>query len=200
MYCPRCGSNQSDESKFCKLCGANLFAVRQAVDSRETDPKFNWSNTWVAEMFLSHAENQKRKAEIERQRGITPEVKRFTEIKAGVITSCVGVGLTIFLNVLMQGIILNGHVSPGAAEVLSRIWVAGLLPICVGIALMINGLVVSKKLVQVARESRDMASNNLEAYPGSHLLQSPDTAEFIPPGFSVTESTTKHLTGSEQKQ
>ena len=199
MYCPRCGSNQSDESKFCKLCGANLFAVRQAVDSRETDPKFNWSNTWVAEMFLYHAENQKRKAEMERQRGITPEVKRFTEIKAGVITSCVGVGVTIFLNVFMQGVILNGHVSPGAAEILSRIWVAGLLPICVGVALMINGLVVSKKLVQVARESRE-GLNNLEAHQGSHLLQSPDTSEFIPPGFSVTEQTTKHLTGSEQKQ
>ena len=30
-------------------------------------------------------------------------MKRYTEIKAGVITSSIGVALMIFLNVLMQG-------------------------------------------------------------------------------------------------
>jgi len=31
MLCPRCGSNQSDEVKFCKSCGANLQAVRDVL-------------------------------------------------------------------------------------------------------------------------------------------------------------------------
>jgi uncharacterized membrane protein YvbJ len=51
MFCPRCGAGQSEELKFCKACGANLSLVRQAVEGRETAEKFDWSNTWVAEMF-----------------------------------------------------------------------------------------------------------------------------------------------------
>lgn len=53
MFCPQCGSNQSDGLRFCKLCGANLHAVRQVVATRETGEGFDWSKTWVAEMFLS---------------------------------------------------------------------------------------------------------------------------------------------------
>ncbi len=68
MFCPRCGSSQSEELKFCKACGANLYAVRQVVDTRETGEKFDWSKTWVAEMFLSGEEAERRKAELERQR------------------------------------------------------------------------------------------------------------------------------------
>jgi hypothetical protein len=41
--------------------------------------------------------------EIERRQGITPEVKRYNEIKAGVIVSSAGIGLSIFLFIFMQG-------------------------------------------------------------------------------------------------
>jgi len=123
MFCPRCGSNQSEELKFCKACGANLFAVRQVVDSRETDEKFDWGKTWIAEMFMSSDEAEKRQLELERRLGITPEVKRYNEIKAGVITASVGIGVAIFLYFLMQGIILGGNIPPGDAEILSRVWI-----------------------------------------------------------------------------
>ena len=132
MFCPQCGLAQSDELRFCKSCGANLQAVLQVMATRETGEQFDWSKTWVAEMFMSAGEIKRRKEELERQRGITPEVKRHNEIKAGVITGCVGIGAAIFLYVLMQGIILSGNVSPGVAEILSRLWVAGVVPLFVG--------------------------------------------------------------------
>ena len=103
MLCPRCASNQGDEIKFCTFCGANLQAVREALDAPE-GKKFDWSNTWVAEMFMSGQAAELRKLEMERRLGITPEVKRYNEIKAGVIVSCVGIGVMIFLNVFMQAI------------------------------------------------------------------------------------------------
>src|SRR5260370_9242962 len=107
---------------------------------REASEKFDWSRTWVAEMFPSESEGKRRNEQIERERGITPEIKRYTEIKAGVITSSVGAALMIFLYVLMQGIILSGRPSPSDAAILSHIWVAGVIPFFVGVALIINGL------------------------------------------------------------
>jgi len=123
------------------------------VATRETDEKLEWSKTWVAEMFLSGEEAERRKAELERQRGITPEVKRYNEIKAGVITASVGLALGIFLYVFMEGIILGAKIPSDTAEILSRLWIAGVIPLFVGIALIVNGLFVSKKLVEVAMQN-----------------------------------------------
>src|SRR6266496_2342595 len=163
MFCPKCGTTQSDELRFCKLCGANLFAVRQVVDTRERVEKSDCGKNWVADVVQSQEESKRRKEEIERQRGITPEIKlRYDEIKGGVITGTVGVGIATFLYVFMQGIILSGNVTPNSAEILSRLWIAGVLPLFVGVSLIINGLFVSKKLVEIAREASQTAPNNLE--------------------------------------
>src|SRR5260370_34111286 len=113
MFCPRCGANQSEELNFCKSCGANLSAVLQAAESREAAEPFDWSRTWVTEMFLTNAERKRRNEKLERERGITPEMKRVSEIKAGVIVSSIGVALAAVLFVLMRGIVLSGNVEPG---------------------------------------------------------------------------------------
>ena len=49
----------------------------------------------------------------------------------------------------MQGIILSGDVAPDAVEILRRLWVVGVIPLCIGIALVFNGLVVGRRLVRV---------------------------------------------------
>ena len=200
MFCPQCGSSQSDDLKFCKTCGANLQAVRLAVAAREPDEKFDWSKTWVAEMFLSESERKKRLEELERLRGITPEVKRYNEIKGGVITSFVGLALMIFLYVFMQGIILGGKIPPDTAEILSRIWIAGVFPFFVGAGLMINGIFVSKKQAEAARREQRATPNALREGADARALRSADTSEFIQPDYSVTEGTTKHLSTSGPKQ
>ena len=200
MFCPQCGSNQSEELKFCKACGANLQALRQAVATREAGEKIDWSKTWVAEMFMSSEETARRKAELERLQGITPEVKRYNEIKAGVITSSVGLAVAIFLFVFMQGIISGGKVPHDEAEILSRLWIAGVIPLFVGIALIINGLFVSKKLVEISGRGTQPKPNTLERDAEPHTLRSADTNEFMPSNFSVTEETTRHLRDSGQKQ
>lgn len=198
MFCPQCGSRQSEELKFCKSCGANLHAVRRVITTQETGEKFDWSKTWVAEMFLSQEEQKRRKEELERQRGITPEVKRYNEIKAGVITGSIGIAVAIFLYFFIPGLILSGHVSPNDAEILRHLWVVGVIPLFVGLALIINGLFVSKKIVEAARRQAEPNVLGVDAEP--RQLRSADTTEFIPTGFSVTEGTTKHLGSPGQKQ
>lgn len=199
MFCPKCGTSQADDLKFCKTCGAHLQAVRLAVEARDAGEKFDWGKTWVAEMFLSEGERKRREQELERLRGITPEVKRYNEIKAGVITACVGLALMIFLAIFMEGIVAGGNVPRDTAEILNRLWVAGVIPLFVGLGLMINGIFVSKKQVEAARRNMpppesmpaDSAALGRGAQP--RPLRPADTSEFITPGFSVTEGTTKHL-------
>jgi hypothetical protein len=198
MLCPRCSSTQSDDVKFCTACGANLQAVREALENREPGAKFDWSNTWVAEMFMSGEAQELRKQEMERRLGITPTVKRYREIKAGVITSCVGIGVAIFLFVFMQGV--AGHVDADDAEIVRRVWVAGVIPFFVGLALIFNGLVVSRRLAELQEHDRELKRPGpLEgAVHNQRELRPADANEFIPPGFGVTEQTTRHLSGVEQ--
>jgi len=196
MLCPRCASNQSDEIKFCTFCGANLQAVREALDAPEK--KFEWGNTWVADMFMSGRAAELQKLEIERRMGITPEVKRYNEIKAGVIVSSVGIALAVFLFVFMQGI--AGHVKPEDAEIITRIWVAGIIPFMVGVALIINGLVVSKRIVEAQeRALKDLKTLELDEGAAPRGLRAADTNQFIPTNMSVTDGTTRHLENSERK-
>ena len=195
MICPRCASNQGDDIKFCTSCGANLQAVREALQVPDAAGKFNWNNTWVADMFMSGQANELRKREMERQLGITPEVKRYNEIKAGVIVSCVGVAVSIFLFFLMNAI---AYQNPQNGELLRSVWLAGLIPFMVGIALIINGVVVSKKMVEVIEREQNK-TKSLEEGAAPRGLKSPDTNEFVPVNFSVTDQTTRHLENAERK-
>jgi hypothetical protein len=195
MYCPRCGATQADDLKFCKSCGANLSAVRQVVDSKETSRKLQRGKPWYAELAVSDAESKRRQDELDRRRGIAPEITRYNEIKAGIITGSTGLAVAIFLHVFMKGLILSGNVSPEVAEILSRLWIAGIIPLFVGIALTINGLFVSKKLAAIARSAVEAEPAALELSANQHALGSGPTTEFIAPDFSVTEDTTKHLGG-----
>ena len=200
MFCPRCGSSQSEELKFCKSCGANLYAVRQVVDTRETDEKPDWSKPWFAGMALSDAESRRRKEELDHRRGITPEVRRHNEIKGGVITGSIGLALAIFLNVFMQGLVLSGKVAPDVAEILSRLWIVGVIPLFVGIALIVNGMFVGKRLAEIARQAALNEPNVAEKDTKPASLRSADTTEFVSSGLSVTEGTTKHLEVLDSRQ
>lgn len=194
MFCPQCGSTQSDDLKYCKTCGANLQALRQIMATRE-DPKFDWSKTWVADMFMSGDDAVRHEAEIERVRGLTPEMKRTREIKAGVITASVGIALMILLFVLMGGIIASGRVSDAAAAILSRLWVAGVIPLLVGAALIFNGMFVGRRQTKTpAAFSSDRDTNELEAPASASFLPPADTNELTAKTpHSVTDATTRHL-------
>jgi hypothetical protein len=150
-------------------------------------------------MALSDAESKRRKDELDHRRGITPEVRRYNEIRAGVITGGVGVALAIFLIVFMNGLVLSGNVSAETAEILSRIWVVSVIPMLVGISLVINGVFVSKKLAEIARQAAQTSSRLPENDTNPLELRPADTTEFVSP-FSVTEETTKYLSTHARKQ
>jgi len=193
MFCPGCGFQINDDLKFCRQCGANLRSVREAMTSRSTREKFDWSKTWWAEMIYP-------KEELERMRGVTPgekllreEKKRLDEIKGGVITSMVGIGIMIFLRFFLD-VVANQN-PPGDAEIIRNVWMAGIIPFLVGVGLIINGFFVSRRLVQLkeqllqAATPPSQAPTALPAKTTNQLVVDAAPAS----AASVTEDPTLHL-------
>jgi hypothetical protein len=188
MFCPECGVQVRDDLKFCRQCGVNLHGAREGMRSRSAEWKFDWSKTWVADMFLTEEER-------ERRRGVTAEEKRLNEIKSGVITSFVGVGVMIFLRLFLE--VVARHKSPGDAEILRSVWMTGIIPFMVGIGIIFNGLFLSRRIVKLKEQEAQKTA------PASHApaaLPAKTTDQLVVDaaplaGASVTEDPTAHLTG-----
>jgi len=194
MYCPGCGSQvYDDDLKFCRQCGANLRGVRDAMTTRSTNEKFDWSKTWWAEIIYP-------KEELERMRGVTPgekllreEKKRIEEIKGGVITSLTGVGIMIFFYFFFD--VVARQKSGADADLLRTLWMIGIIPFLIGVGLFINGFFVSRRLVQLKEQLLRAAMREPQA-PAALPAKTTDQLVFdaTPSGrASVTEDPTAHL-------
>jgi hypothetical protein len=197
MYCPNCATQTTDEINFCKQCGANLRTVRDALIGRESNGEtFDWSKTWVAEMFMSEQEQRRRRAALElsdRPEDVAAaELKRLNELKAGIITACVGVAVSIFLAVLLGAIAGNVEArDPEGAVVLRHIWAAGIIPFMVGIALVINSVFITprfSKIRELAKSSASIGKGAARTTGEIPALEAP-----AKPMTSVTEHTTNLL-------
>src|SRR5262245_28007029 len=186
MFCPGCGLQVSDDLKFCRQCGANLQGAREGMMSRPTEENPDWSKGWVANVLLA-------KEIQERMRG-TPEERRLKEIKGGVITSLVGLGITIFLYFFFE--VLAKENAGAGGEILRIMWLTGIIPFLVGVGLLINGFFVSRRLVKPKEEQAQSAmptSQAPAAFPAKTTNQLVvDAAPSA--GASVTEDPTAHLT------
>jgi hypothetical protein len=95
-----------------------------------------------------------------------------------------------------DGIIAGGKASPEAVEILRCIWIAGVIPLLVGVGLLINGIVVSKRLVEITR-GRQALPGELES-GARFTLRPANTGELTPPRFGVTEGTTRNMDHSDR--
>jgi len=193
MFCPGCGFQATEDLKYCRQCGANLRGVREALIPREE--KFDWGKTWVAEMFLPEEERERRRGVTAEERRLNEikkaEENRLNEIKGGVITGLVGVGVTIFLRFFLE-IVARGE-SGNDAEIIRNVWLAGIIPILVGVGLLINGLFVSRRLVKLKEQHAQTMFSPVLTQPALPAKTTDSLAASSPTSYSVTENTTAHL-------
>src|SRR5262247_2018061 len=185
MFCPSCGTESNDQTKYCTKCGVNLRRVKGVLGKggasiRKGD---EWEPAWV----------EYRRERIEARRKRTPEEKRLEEIKAGVITSSVGFGLMVFLSFLFDAI--ASTVDGPASNILRTLWVVGLIPFMVGLGVLFNGLIVSKRIVDLKRqqERKDRQAPLISAPETSPVARLVEPSQSPISDFSVTETTTTKL-------
>jgi len=186
MFCPRCGIQVSDDLKFCKQCGANLRGAREAMTSSSTDEKLEWNKTWRESL----------QEEARKRLNPTPEEKRLTEIKEGVLTIFTGVGAMIFLYFFFEAVAKRA--GEGADIIRSLYWL-GIVLVLIGAGMIFNGLFISQRLLKpkVQQTQPQLFESPAEAaYAVAEPAKTTDqlVVDAAPSGdASVTEDPTAHL-------
>lgn len=187
MFCPQCGTETHEQLKFCKQCGTNLRRVQGVLGKGGAGFK---TNEAVDGHRLALEEYQE---EREHKRKKSPEEKRLNEIKGGVITACVGLGVTIFLFLLFSAI-ANTAPEP-ERDILRAIPFAGLIPLLIGLGIVFNGLFISKRIVELKRR-QEQAEQPPRLFP---VAETSPVQRLAEPGqqsisdFSIVEPTTTKL-------
>ncbi len=185
MYCPSCGIEASDQTKYCTKCGVNLRRVKGVLGKGGAGAK---QGDDLEQLLLGE-----REAKGEARKKKTPEEKRLEELKAGVITSSVGVGLGAFLWILFDAI--ASTIEGPESNILRSLWAVGLIPFMIGLGIIFNGLFVSKRIVELKRqqELKDRQSPLFSAPNTSPVARLVEPSQSPISDFSVTETTTTKL-------
>ena len=186
MFCPGCGFKVSDDLKFCKQCGANLRGAREAMTSSSTEEKLELNKTWKESL----------QEEARKRLNPTPEEKRLTEIKEGVLTIFTGVGAMIFLYFFFEAVAKRA--GEGADIIRSLYWL-GIVLVLIGAGMIFNGLFISQRLVKPKEQQTQpplFESPAEAAYANAEPAKTTDqlVVDAAPSaGASMTEDPTLHL-------
>ena len=181
MFCPQCGAQADPGIKYCKQCGQGLNRIRGVMSRGGASS--TWQDAWQENLLEEHRKKRQK----------TPEEKRYEEIKAGVIITSVGLAATIFLFFLMNAVAAN---EPHDAAILRAVWLAGLVPTFIGLGILFNGVVISKRIVELKRQqevSDQLPQPLFSAVETGRVAQLPEPAAQSVNDYSVTEHTTARL-------
>lgn len=198
MFCPECGIEDKLANQFCRACGSDLGRVRDAVATFDNvtaaaasarqeigraiaakirDTRSAEELSVVAEEVLPEIEKFLE----------SPEEKRLRRLRAGIIFSSIGIGITI--GTAIAGILMK-------EEEILFLGVFGVVAFFIGLGIVLNGilLTVPKKELQ-DRSPNAERQRRLDAASGSRNdLSLPESSEVF---WSVTENTTQHLKEKE---
>ncbi len=200
MYCPSCGSEERQASQFCRACGSDLRAVRLSLERPDS---ITASAVTAREEIGRAVAEQIRRVEDARElkkvaEDVLPQIEKFLEspeekrlrrMRAGVVVSSIGIGVTIMM--LLLGSIareadVQGFMAGGGA---------GIVLFFIGLGLLLNAFFFTRPRKDVTDHAADAQTQNaLDAnYAAPSQLRGPTTSNLVQSPGSVTEHTTLHL-------
>jgi len=198
MFCPSCGSEERQLSQYCRGCGTDLRLVRttleqpDAITASAVSAREQISKAFAEKIReLESAKNLERVAQVvlpQLQKFFeSPEEQRLRRVRAGVITSTVGLAITI-VNIVMA--LSHSDLWPLVSP--------GLITLFVGLGLVVNGLIFSIPRKELPGEKSDALSQMMLDSKLQKDLPQPQamTSELSPAkpaAPSITEHTTHHL-------
>src|SRR5947199_3898048 len=133
MFCPGCGSEERQASQYWRACGNDLGPVRVSLER----PDSITASAVSAREDIGRAVAQKIR-EVEDARELkkvaedvlpqiekfleSPEEKRLRRMRAGVVVSCIGLGVTIFMMLMgsfAQANDVEGFLAGGGAGIVT---------------------------------------------------------------------------------
>lgn len=189
MFCPACGTESNEQLKYCTKCGVNLRRVKGVLGKggAGTAERTDWMDAELNAGVEDWRESQKAK------RKRSAEEKRYDEIKAGVIVCSVGIGVFLFLSFLFDAV-ANSQPDQKAA-ILRAIPYVGLIPVLIGAGVIFNGLIISRKIVELKRREAEGLDRTSLPLPIANTTPVPrlEIVSQSAAEYSVVEPTTKSL-------
>ncbi len=206
MFCPGCGLNEEGPLRFCRACGADLGAVREALEQTPgaAEPsvvaareeialaiasRIRDGQWWQAGALAPEAEKLFESPRGRRERLLRrAEEQRLARLRNGTLTAAVGLGLVVLFQLMRvidnRAVLLIGP---------------SLIVLLVGLGFIVNGLLFSvPKSLKSAGAEPDPAPARLGdgvtgELPAPRAELDPASNSFVP--ASVTEHTTRSLRG-----
>lgn len=198
MFCPSCGFEERQLSQYCRGCGTDLRLVRttleqpDAITASAVSAREQISKAFAEKIReVESAKNLERVAQVvlpQLQKFFeSPEEQRLRRIRAGVITSTVGLAITV---VTLVTALADSEFWPSVGP--------GLITLFVGLGLVVNGLKFSIPRKELSGEKAHALSQMMLDSKLQKELAQPQamTSELSPAKSaapSVTEHTTHHL-------
>jgi hypothetical protein len=200
MFCPGCGVKEEQLLQYCRGCGTDLRAVRNGLERPDLDvvsaaaareeiaraiaEKIKSGQWWQVFSFVPEVEKLFESPQERSLRRLhEAEAQRLKLVRAGVITSAVGLGsmLLFFIGAAFANKQVILMLGPSA------------LVLLIGLGILINGIYfsVSKRLPQMAQTDEDPPEALGSSWSELRKLTR-GGSNSIPP--SVTENTTRNLT------
>ena len=213
MYCPSCGSEERQLSQFCRACGTDLRIVRNSLENPDAVTQSAISAREHIGMAVADKIRQMSSAKDLEKVGEdvlphfekfleSPEEKRLRRIRAGIITSAIGLGATIVLLLMaVDKTDLFPFITPA------------LITFLVGIGVIVNGLLFTVPRKTLPGDAYDALSQRVldsganvnrlpyEAPAAANLPAGANLTNELAPASrqqpSITEHTTHHLNTSK---
>ena len=198
MYCPSCGSDERQPSQYCRVCGTDLRAVRLTLERPDSITASAISARQQISLAIADRIRQVQKAkDLEHiAEDVLPQIEKFLEspeerrlrrIRAGLITTAIGLGATAGAFVLA----LN-------ETDLIPLMAPALLLFLIGVGVTINGLwftvprkqMANSDLINLPEEQTELVQRGT-----TQNMSAPTPYQL--PSSSVTEHTTHHLAGND---